>query len=301
MGLFNQPERLEGRITSFKKKVEDEYSDQLIVAKKRKPKFPINQIALFLTAYDPREYALFRATSFTDAIKEFGYSEPAPVFRNDGVKYEFYLGFVKDLLKELRDLTGLNLDLVDSYSFVFWWTWKKPEFNVGQIKNLLSDMKANGIWTDERIAYRRQMERSARGLLDMGIENISRENAKAIVEFMDRDYEGKEIGRGRFGGAFYSMNVENMLSDMKEFRKWASDFYEIKEDEVEGVMYAYFDESNIKGTKVGLPSIVLYLKDNEKYNIMFSALTKGLSRISNYRAPSSIKAEDYSLFNRFAL
>lgn len=152
----------------------------------------------------------------------------------------------------------------------------------------------------ERIRKRRSFEDLVKAIIEEKPGNLTKEDIKWIMDFIDMDfYKGhhilptKDPKARRFGELFAEPNKkkileENSLEDLNEF------FIEIYWKE--NIDKADKFITKLKGVKEGFVSLLLYLKNREKYNILLPVTEKAVKRIFGEELTGSFK-ERYLKFN----
>ncbi len=299
--LFNEDKPLNARIIVFISSCDDllkQLNEKTGRENRHHYHKDMRAISLYLSFRYPEKYILYKftmANSFFEIIQE----EPISKSEAPDVKYARYLEIAEKIRailirdNELVQLAKANLDetcyndnnrTLLTQDFI----WKtsaliKPPAEIVKKSIMKKDLNwiselVNKHCSDERIKIREINEEELKEYLD---DNIGKMTAQEWVDFFKQlnleKINGKETNQ-RFGLAFIGHNVQLMIEKVDELNHWSKKLWDANDKEISAVLNDFVN-SDIKGSGIGLPTVILYLRNSEKYNIMMKKMVKGLNRL----------------------
>lgn len=133
---------------------------------------------------------------------------------------------------------------------------------------------------DARMQSRAANEKVARDLITQNLGSLSASQLAIIFEKIDTDYwEGKEK-QGRFGVTFLGNNRKLICEQVDSANRWIEDFWNAPLDKCIALVDRFMQEKPIKGAKFGFPSLILYLRDPQRFNIWIEAMWGGMKVVT---------------------
>ncbi|MBW1782369.1 MAG: EVE domain-containing protein [Deltaproteobacteria bacterium] len=225
--------------------------------------FGLNISTGLVMMFHPKEFAIYNQASQT-ATRLLGLPMDA-------------LETFQDSVRQLKEMLGssdfLQLD---------WFLYLIRE---GDYPDALPFSRKVQIWRKdrcptERISYRERKEREALRVLQGGTEALSREQLERALDLLNADFfRGKEYSK-RFGLALTGNNRVNLLKNIARVNEWISRFLSAKASEVSNLI-SEFLEDHPPGTGIAFASLMLYLKNPQKYSIWLPAMIKGVNILTN--------------------
>jgi hypothetical protein len=128
------------------------------------------------------------------------------------------------------------------------------------------------------VPARVEAEREAVGLLNARAGEFSREEANRLGQLFNRHEKAGRVRHDRFLPAFAGATMAKQTEDLERFNQVVADLWTAPIDvalTTLGQMYA--DRSVLPGAGSSLPSVLLYLRDPERFAVCINATTNGLS------------------------
>jgi hypothetical protein len=134
--------------------------------------------------------------------------------------------------------------------------------------------------TTERISYREGKEREALRVLQGGAEALTREQLERVLDLLNADFfKGKESSR-RFGLALTGNNRVNLIENIASVNEWIRRFLSAKASQV-STLISEFLKDHPPGAGIAFASLMLYLRNPQKYSIWLPAMIKGVNSLTN--------------------
>ena len=143
-------------------------------------------------------------------------------------------------------------------------------------------------------------ESEARELLKCKVGRFNREDLKVFLklcntELTHNNFHNLKHTYKRFGLAFIS-NRGTLIANTGGCNRLFSDLWQFDGNELD-ILDSFWRHSHITGAGTGLPTLILYLKHPEKYNIWFPYLSDGISSIIDKKLDKSINIINYTEYN----
>lgn len=164
------------------------------------------------------------------------------------------------------------------------------------MKDIVTDIVAQHA-TAARITARKSAESEARNLLVANLGNINSDHLAQLFRIIDRDFWDGKSKQGRFGVTFQGSNAKKICSQSDKANEWIKAFWQVSEEKVYDLIGRFMKEKPIKGAGYGFPSLILYLRDPQKFNMWLNVMMWGLDYIEG-RTFSGALGEDYRKYNQ---
>lgn len=133
------------------------------------------------------------------------------------------------------------------------------------------------------VPVRRDAEAEARALLDEHAGHMSKEQVQTLARTLNRHWWGTGIRNNRFLPGLSTPLVDQMVKDIDHsnqimFELWKADV----ERALELADRIFKDPSYLPGSGRSFPSMLLYLRDPQRFAIWFKRLDVGLRLVSGY-------------------
>ncbi len=168
------------------------------------------------------------------------------------------------------------------------WKWKQ-----NSLEWLVDIIKIHCI--PERIQYRQESEKTAKDLLNEKDCNFTREEWESFFKLANSDFWNGKKTSGRFGLSFTGNNKEQMLKDIDKLNKWTKDIWSCDDKSVAEILNAFWKD-NVAGAGIGFPTLLLYLKDPNKFNLWLPKMEEGLKKIQKISLPRK-NSKSYLKYN----
>jgi hypothetical protein len=138
---------------------------------------------------------------------------------------------------------------------------------------------------------RRKAEDTARELLNEKVGSFTRNDLKRFLSLCNTErvppnihsIELKPIdSNSRFQRSFKGQNANLIIDCINEFNKWIPDLWNATSTkETMKVLDNIWKTNTIKGAGTGFPSMIMYLKDSDIFNVWISYLDDAIVAITN--------------------
>lgn len=159
------------------------------------------------------------------------------------------------------------------------------------VTNLIALLREYG--GPESVSSRVEGEQAARALLDAKAGEFDQADAAELAHVVQRSAWQGNITWSRFRPAFAGGAWSGLLADFGRFNEFTSRMWRGTEAEALDALDAVFrDRRVLQHAGPSYPSLLMYLRDPEKYLVAISRLTTGLERITGISYPLT-SAERY--------
>lgn len=131
-----------------------------------------------------------------------------------------------------------------------------------------------------RVTKRKEQEQEARDIIVKNLGALTAEQLALFFEKADTDYWEDKSKQGRFGVTFLGNNRKLICENLAEANKWIKDLWTAPLNECIALVDRFMKESPIKGAKYGFPSLILYLRDPERFNLWITVMREGIEKIT---------------------
>jgi hypothetical protein len=101
----------------------------------------------------------------------------------------------------------------------------------------------------------------------------------------------------RFGLSFNGKNRKRLMNSTNICNFWSSQLWNSDGHEL-SILEKFWQEKNNLGAGIGLPALILYLKEPLKYNIWLPSLHDSVTIITKKRLNSKRSSENYLFYNK---
>jgi len=102
--------------------------------------------------------------------------------------------------------------------------------------------------------------------------------------------------RTRFQLSFIGKNRNDIIESIGEFNRWIPALWQ-STDDTHDALDQFWEKSMVKGAGIGLPTMIMYLKDPLKYNVWLPFLAKALETLIDRTFYRAMSATNYMIFN----
>ena len=160
------------------------------------------------------------------------------------------------------------------------------------------------------LKYRTEGENGARHIINLKCGNFNKIDFMQLFTLCNKECVPPDINTTklklkesstRFGSSINGNNVILMIESLDECNQFVADIWEAttRKDTID-ILDRFWNIGKIRGAGVGFPTIVLYLKDPEKYNIWLPCLSKALDRLPKEMSNKYIHKERTNVSNYLA-
>lgn len=150
---------------------------------------------------------------------------------------------------------------------------------------------------EERISVRVEAEGEAKDLLEANLGHFDEDILRRFFELLNTDYYGGKRRRNRFSPAFVGGYANRIVEQIDLFNEWIPRLWNTGREELSELLDEFWNTKPIAYAGTILPTTILYLSNQEKYNIWIGKMVEGLEAI-NGNLPSGQDAETYFEYNK---
>lgn len=148
----------------------------------------------------------------------------------------------------------------------------------------------------ERLARRAEAEGRARELLTNRASSLDQTHLLEFLDLIDTDFSEGENKKGRFGLAFEGANRAKLVKNLPALRIGLQRLWNATSEELPEAFNQLTAGNAVPGAARLLPSVVLYLRDPERFACWSGALRRGLEKLTGETLPSKKSFESYIAF-----
>lgn len=157
----------------------------------------------------------------------------------------------------------------------------------------------------EFLLSRRDAEKEARNMLDDRAGEFTEDdfilffrycNTERVPSQFDVVELNDQDTHRRFNPAFMGKNRKSLLSSIKELNLWTQRLWEGNDTALESLS-RFWSHSQVKGAGTSFPSMIMYLKRPEYFNVWLPSLTNGLSILTGNTIAKSRNVDNYLKYN----
>lgn len=153
-----------------------------------------------------------------------------------------------------------------------------PEFDIIQ---LIESVRAEA--GPQLVSARQQAETEARAYLDNWAGRMDRDKARELGKLLNRHYWGTGVRNNRFMPGMSTPLIDQMTVNVDHFNQivgalWRGEI-EAALDQADRV---FREPTYLPGAGQSFPSMLLYLRDRERFAVWFKGLDRALAAVSDY-------------------
>lgn len=144
---------------------------------------------------------------------------------------------------------------------------------------------------------RLEAERAAVALLDRRAGKLDRDEIAQLIQLFNTHEAAGRVRRDRFSPGFTGATMQKLAQDLDRFNEAVAELWTEPLDtalDVLGRIYA--DRSLLPGAGPSLPSMVLYLRDSERFGVCINATMRGLAEALGTAAFKASSRAEYERF-----
>ena len=131
-----------------------------------------------------------------------------------------------------------------------------------------------------RIEARQEAEAAARELFDDNVGKFDEPTLRQFFEFVNTDYFNGQPRHNRFSPAFIGATANAIIDQLEQFNDWTDLLWQAKPQDLEELLDLFWEEKPIAFAGTSLPTLILYLRDPQKYSIWLDPMVKGFNRLT---------------------
>lgn len=148
----------------------------------------------------------------------------------------------------------------------------------------------------QRISARREAEGEARELLESNLGDFDEDLLRRFFELANSDYYGGQVRRNRFSPAFVGAYANRIVEQLDLFNEWSARLWQASDEELKRLLDLFWQERPIVFAGTSLPTLILYLRNPDRYNVWLGVMVDGVNRLDG-PIPSSTDADAYFRYN----
>lgn len=132
----------------------------------------------------------------------------------------------------------------------------------------------------QRIEVRREAEQRAHRLIQERLGRLGEEDVRELYGCFNADYHQGKARRDRFAPAFAGAHLRDAIRSLDALNRSIERIWTAPDGELEAVLDEFWQAREIPNAGRGLPSMVLHVRDPEKYHVLVTATGKGYRRLT---------------------
>lgn len=163
--------------------------------------------------------------------------------------------------------------------------------------DLVALVDARERFGDDFVTARLEAEGQAVALLNERAGSMTREEALELGRYLNRHAKHGTWRQDRFSPAFHGAAMYRLIDDLDRFNAVVADLWTAPEDEaLDTVGRMLADRAILPGAGPSLPSILMYLRDQDRWAVLISATHAGLDQVLSRSTPMPKTREAYETF-----
>lgn len=150
----------------------------------------------------------------------------------------------------------------------------------------------------KRIETRAAAEKRARAIVTEKLGAFTDTDLRGFLREVNKDWENGREHHNRFGTAFGGSLVQMLIDNLSVLNTWTERLWNANDAVLDAMLDEFWRESPVKGARQGYATMLLYLKDPERFAIWLPALDKGLGAVTDYAPTSELTAAAYRRYLR---
>lgn len=205
-------------------------------------------------------------------------------------------GFMRESVRKYREWRAANPVEADEEDEDADTVGEEAELYGGEPGEIVERIRARDI-PPERVTFRQRAEAEAKDFLDRFAGRMTAEQASELGRLFNADFRGKEY-QDRFKPAFHGATMNRIVEDIEAFNEWTRRLWDPDEEKALAALDEIVRErSAFPGAGRSYPTMLLYLRDPQKYAVWIPATIKGLNALTGYKSGS--RGEGRSAYLKF--
>ena len=152
----------------------------------------------------------------------------------------------------------------------------------------------------ERIDVRRAGEETARALLFKKLGAFELQDIRDFIGHIGQDYYDMGTHDDRFNPGLYGNNTNLIAADVAAFNEWTRRIWETPDAQIAEVLDGFWKANPIAGAGTSYPTVLLYLRSPERWNVWTTKLSDGLQIATQFKPGKKRTAQGYEHYNAAA-
>ena len=133
----------------------------------------------------------------------------------------------------------------------------------------------------DSLEARQEAEDRARELLNDAAGSLTRHQAQKLGRLFNTDSRDGEVRHDRFSPAFHGATWDRVLENLEAFNEHVRQLWRSpEEDALRAASEIFRDKSVLPGAGRSLPTMLLYLRDPQRYFLWFNAVDRGFAALT---------------------
>jgi uncharacterized protein (DUF2461 family) len=189
---------------------------------------------------------------------------------------------IADVRRALSEAAGESVNFLYADLFIF---WANQQEGLGPTPDPWAERI--GRWLDEnmpteRFQARQEGEERARALLESKLGQFDESDLRRFMADVSADWWNEKARNDRFMPGLYGYQINQMTETLDAFNHWVSQIWRADDDTLDALLDEFWKVGEVKGAGVSLPTVLLYLRDPQQYNIWLPVMSKGLKAATDF-------------------
>jgi len=150
----------------------------------------------------------------------------------------------------------------------------------------------------ERFEARLQGEAKARALLEAKLGEMTESDISEFLSAVSSDLSQGKVTHGRFTPVLVGANARGVASQADAFNEWVPRLWQAGDVDLDAVLDDFWRSDPINGAGTSLPTVILYLRDPQRYGIWLPFMERGLRKVVSLELDGRRTAASYRAYNR---
>jgi len=147
-----------------------------------------------------------------------------------------------------------------------------------------------------RISVRSLAEKEAASIISSHLGTLTSDQLAQVLKLADKDFDNDKEKLGRFGLTFLGANSAKICSNINTANDVIKQLWEVPDADVFTSIDQFLNTKPLSGAGIGFYSLILYLRDPQKFNIWIDVMIWSAEAIE-HRPFKKRSGHDYSEYN----
>ncbi|MCA9701727.1 MAG: hypothetical protein KC431_29670, partial [Myxococcales bacterium] len=154
-------------------------------------------------------------------------------------------------------------------------------------------------WTEEVAWARAHAHAEAHALCLSRIGHFSESDARRLFELFNSDHANGRPRVNRFSPAFVGSTANMMVENLEAFNRWSERLWKVADDQqaLAAALTALWRSTELPGAGHSYPTVLLHVRDMQRYSPMMTGLLHGYRRLTGQR----IRLSDGPAYLKYAV
>ncbi|MBI4640601.1 MAG: AAA family ATPase [Candidatus Tectomicrobia bacterium] len=150
---------------------------------------------------------------------------------------------------------------------------------------------------EERLQTRFMAEQEARELLEERVGYLTEDDLKKFSRLVNTDLKNGATQRSRLVRVYTGQHLERLIAHLGTFNLWAKQLFTDPEERLHEPLSTLLKGDILPGLGKTAPTMILYLRNPDRYNIWTASMEKGLLRLLGGKRKGREHLHDYFAYN----